>query len=222
MVVPVSVDAQFRRLDKNLQELKQIKGDALDEDKSILVAEICNSCILTLDKVMNAIWEAKGEKEGRQKPRIYFPAVTRSKEKLTEKLQQYQMPDLEGDEPEIFELIDSVQLYRGVSWLRAVYSLAAIRHERYPRMSQVNKNFVGFGAGQDLFVESAGIDGSGKIFFKGRGINRISGEIEPVRVGFFKEVRSVLEGVDEEPYQFCSSPIVKVKRLVRELYKQLR
>lgn len=62
---------------------------------------------------------------------------------------------------------------------------------------------------------------SGNIDFKGHGINRKSGEIEPVRVEFVNKVRSVLEGVAEEPYQFCSSSVTKVKHVVRDLYKHL-
>ncbi len=223
MVVPTSVDAQFRRLDKNLGELKRIKGSALGEDQSILVSEICNSCILTLDKAMNALWEAKGEKkEGKQKPRIYFPITTSSKEKLTEKLQQYQMPDLEKVEPKVFEIIDSVQSYRGVKWLCAIYDLAAIRHESFPKVNQVSRNSVGFGKGQDLYIESMTSDSLGNINFKGHGINRRSGKIEPVRVEFINELRTVLEGVTEEPYQFCSSSVEKVKYVVREMYNHLR
>tara|TARA_R110002049_G_scaffold23545_3_gene83301 strand:- start:18582 stop:18884 length:303 start_codon:yes stop_codon:yes gene_type:complete len=100
---------------------------------------------------MNALWEAKGETEvGKQKPIIYFPIVTSSKEKLAAKLQQYQMPDLEQDEPKVFEIIDAVQAYNGVKWLRALYDLAAIRHENFPKISQVDEKGIEFGKGQDL------------------------------------------------------------------------
>lgn len=222
MVVPISVSAQFRRLDKNLRELKSSQISALSEDQSILVAEICNSCILTLDKAMNALWEAKGEKkESKQKPNMYFPIMTASKEKLAEKFQQYQMRNLEENEPKVFEIIDAVQSYRGIKWLPALYEIASIRHEDYPRISQAIEKGVGFGRGQDIYIESTTTDANGNINFKGYGTNRESGKTEPVRVEFMHEVRSVLESVSEDPYQFCFSSVEKVKHLVSELYRHL-
>jgi hypothetical protein len=219
MVVPTSVDAQFRRLDKHLRELEQVGSGETSEDESIIVAEICNSCILALDKAMNAIWKAKAcRKEGKGKPKIYFPIAMGSREKLTEKFQQYQMPNMEKDNPEIFELVDSIQLYKGVKWLSALHKLAAIRHEDYPTINKENNGGIGFGKGQDLFLESLTIDGNGNIDIKGHGINRKSGKVEPVTVELMEEVRSVLEGVGEEPYKFCSSSVVKVKRLISDLY----
>lgn len=211
-----------RRLDKYLKDLKRAESSAFSEDQSIIVADICNSCILTLDKVMNAVWEAKREaKEGSGKPKIYFPIATASKDKLNEKFQQYQMPNLEENEPNIFRIIESVQAYNGVKWLPALYELAKIRHEDYPRISQAHQRSIGIGKGQNLHIEYLAFDESGNVNFKGYGINRENGKIEPGRIEFKDEVRSVLEGVAEEPYQYCSSSVVKVKRLVSELYKHI-
>ena len=130
MVVPISVDAQFRRLDKHLRDLEHVGGAPDSEDASIIVADICNSSSLVLDKAMNAVWEATAcPKEGKSKPNIYFPIKMESREKLTEKFKQYQMPDMVTDDPKIFDLVDSVQVYTGVTWLSALHKIAAIRHE---------------------------------------------------------------------------------------------
>lgn len=221
MVVPVSIDAQFRRLDKHLKELKQVGSSPTNEEESIIVADICNSCALLLDKAMNAVWSARVNKNnGRNKPNIYFP-ICNNREKLTQKFQQYQLPNMEHDDPKIFALIDSVQAYNGVKWLAALHKLAGVRHEDYPKIEKRNSSGIGIGKGQNLYIESMTFDGEGNMNFKGHGINRESGEIEPVRFELIKEVRSVLEGVDEEPFKFCSSSVVRVKRLTSKLYSQI-
>jgi hypothetical protein len=222
MVVPTSIESQFRRLDKHLKELKNIDAGETSEDVAIIVADICNSCVLTLDKAMNAVWKEKSiQKKGKDKANIYFPRNMDSREKLAERLKKDQMPNIEKDDPKIFELIYSVQVQKDVNWLSLLYKIAAIRHENYPKISKVKSEGLAIGKGQDLFVESMIVDGSGNIKFKGHGINRESGKIEAARFDFIKELRSVLEGVDEDPYEFCSVSVAKVKRLVSKLYSYL-
>lgn len=222
MVVPTSVEAQFRRLDKHLKDLKQFGGGAMSEDESIVVAEICNSCLLALDKAMNSVWQAKATpKEGKGKPNIYFPINMMSREKLAEKFKAYQMPNIENDSPEIFQLIDSIQVYRGVKWLSALHKLAAIRHEEFPKVEKVKSSGIGFGRGQNLYIESLVMDENGHIDFKGYGVNRITGTIEPTRIEVTEEMRSVLKDVGIEPYSFCHSSVTKVKRLISKLYMLL-
>ena len=65
------------------------------------------------------------------------------------------------------------------------------------------------------------MDRTGIVYFKGHGINRESGRLEPARVELTNEVRSILEDVGEDPYKFCSSSVAKVKKLVSELYRNL-
>jgi hypothetical protein len=218
MVKPVSVDVQFRRLDKHLRDLKQARSSPASDEDSIIVAEICNACALLLDKAMNAVWSSKANKNnGKGKPNIYFP-ICQSREKLAQKFQQYQLPEMENDDPEIFDLIDSVQSYNQVKWLAALHKLAGIRHEDYPRVEKRTSTGIGIGRGQDLYIQSLTTDGSGNISFKGHGINRESRKIEPAIFEVKREVRSILEGVGEEPYQFCSSSVAEVKRLTSKLY----
>lgn len=218
MVKPVSVDVQCRRLDKHLRDLKQAGSSPASDEESIIVAEICNVCALLLDKAMNAVWSAKANKNnGKGKPNIYFP-ICQSREKLTLKFRQYQLPKMENEYPEIFNLIDSVQSYNQVKWLDALHKLAGIRHEDYPRIEKRTSTAIGIGRGQGLYIESFTANGSGNISFKGHGINRESGKIEPAVFEVKKEVRSILEGVAEEPYQFCSSSVAEVKRLTSKLY----
>lgn len=167
---------------------------------------------------MNAVWSVRANKNnGNGKPNIYFP-ICNNREKLTLRFQQYQLPNMEHDDPKLFELIDSVQAYNGVKWLAALHKLAAIRHEDYPKIKKRDHGGIGLGKGQDLYIESLTIDGNGKMNFKGHGINRESGKIEPVRVELIKEVQSVLEGVGEEPYKFCSSSVARVKQLTSKMY----
>jgi len=175
-----------------------------------------------LDKAMNGIWKAKStQKEGKRKPHIYFPINMTSREKLGERLTQYQMPNLETEDPEIFDTIDSVQTYRNNKWLSALHKIAVIRHEDYPKINKVYSEGPGFGKGQDLYIERLTIDGNGNIDFKGHGINRESGKVEPARLELTREVRSVLDGVGDHPYKFCSSSVAKVKSLVSEVYRLL-
>ncbi len=222
MVVPTSVDAQFRRLEKQLRELKHLETNALGEDQAILVAEICNSCLLTLDKAMNAVWAGVGTpREGKCKPNIYFPVTTGSREKLIDKFRQYQMPEAENTAPEIFEIIESVQVYNGARWLEAIYRLAEIRHEEYPKIKDVPNRALGVGKRQGLYIESLTIDAAGNVNFKGHGINRESGESEAVRFEIKDEVRRELESVGQEPFPFCRSSVTRVKQLVSDLYRHL-
>lgn len=222
MVIPVSVETQFRRLNKHLKELKQVGSSSIREEESIIVADICNACVLLLDKAMNAVWSARASKSsGKGKPDIYFP-ICDNREKLILKFQQYQLPNMEHDDPQLFTLIDSVQVYNEITWLAALHKLAAIRHERYPKINIMNHSGIGLGKGQDLYIESMTSDGNGIINFKGHGINRESGKIEPVRLDLIKGVRSVLEGFDEEPYDFCSSSVTRVKHLTSDIYRLLR
>ncbi|MBQ0751557.1 MAG: hypothetical protein KBT70_15295 [Roseovarius sp.] len=222
MVVPTSIEAQFRRLDKHLKELKQFGGGAMSEDESIVAAEICNSCVLALDKAMNSVWQTKAtKKEGKGKPNIYFPINMTSREKLAEKFRAYQMPNMENENPEIFQLIDSVQVYRGVKWLSALHKLAAIRHEEFPKIEKVKSSGIGFGRGQDLYIKSLVIDEKGQIDFQGYGLNRATGKIEPAIVEVVEEMRSVLKDIGIAPYSFCESSVTKVKSLISKLYRLL-
>lgn len=223
MVVPTSIDLQFRRLEKNLRDLKRSDGAAFDEESGVIVAEICNSCVLTLDKVMNALWDAKATRRvGKGKPRVYFPTSETSRQGLAQKFQQYQLADVEKYYLEIFNLIESVQPYQGNSWLAKLSKIAQIRHEKYPSITEKTQNGLGFGMGQDLYIESMEVGKNGQIRFNGHGINRETGNVEPVRVKIINEVRSVLEGTDEDPYKFCAASVAKTKGIVAELYKMLR
>lgn len=222
MVVPTSVEAQFRRLDKHLKELKQFGGGAMSEDESIVAAEICNSCILALDKAMNSVWQTKAiKKEGKGKPKIYFPIHMKSREKLAEQFRAYQMPNMENENPEIFQLIDSVQVYKGVKWLSALHKLAAIRHEEFPKIEKVKSFGIGIGRGQDLYMKSLVIDEKGQIDLNGYSVNQVRGTIEPTKVEVVEEMRSVLKDVGIDPYSFCRSSVTKVKTLVSKLYMLL-
>lgn len=218
MAIPVSVDMQFRRLDKYLRELKQLEEKPEREEESVIVADICNSCMLLLDKAMNAVWTGTANKpQSRGKPNIYFPTCA-TKEKLNIKLQQYQLPNMEVDNPRLFALIDSVQAYNNVPWLGALHKVAGIRHEEFPKIRKKETNGIGIGKGQDLYIDSLIIDGNGKMSFKGHGINRETGKREAARIELKKEVQSVLEGIGEEPYAFCSSSVSNVKRLTIKIY----
>lgn len=222
MVVPVSVDTEFRRLDKRLKELRQVGGGTSTADEeSIIVAEICNSCALLLDKAMNAVWSERARKiGGKGKPNIYFP-ICDDRVRLTLKLQQYQLPNLEHDDPKLFALIDSVQVYNGIRWLAALHKIATLRHTSYPRIEKRGHARLVLGKGQDLYIESLITDENGVVNFKGNGINRESGRSEPVRVDLIRGVRSVLVEFDEAPYNFCSSSVAHVKRLTADLYRFL-
>lgn len=219
MVVPVSVDLQLRRLNSHLSDLKRIENADNNEEQSIVVAEICNTCMLLLDKSMNKLWEAKvGKSSG--KPNIYFP-VCSSREKLIARFKQYQMPQIPLSDTEIFHLIDSVQEYNGSSWLSSLHKISSMRHERYPDVGRVNRLGVGIGFDQDLYIESLTYDGNGNLSFKGHGINRSNGLIEPAKIEVINEVGTILKEVDQDPFQFCSESIGKVKKIISSLYMMI-
>ena len=222
MVVPTSVDAQFRRLNKYLRELEHLGHDGAVEDEAIIVADICNSCLLTLDKAMNAIWKAEARiKEGRGKANVYFPISMSSREKLVERLRKDQMPDIQKDNPRAFALIDSVQAYKGVAWLTTLHTIARLRHESFPEVNRVRREGLGIGRGQDLYIESLRFGADGNVDFKGHGINRSTGKIEPANFDLVSEVRSELVGLKETPYRFCSVAVAKVTQLVSDLYRSI-
>lgn len=222
MVVPTSVDAQFRRLKKYLRELEHIGNDCAAEDEAIIVADICNSCVLALDKSMNAIWKVEARiKDGKGKANVYFPISMSSREKLLERLRKDQMPDIEKDNPRAFALIESVQAYKGGAWLTTLHAIAKLRHETFPEVKRVRRNGLGIGMGQDLYIDSLHIGADGKIDFKGHGINRSTGKIEPAKFDLISEVRSELADLNETPYRFCSKAVDKVTQLVSNLYRSI-
>lgn len=215
MVLPVSVDLQLRRLGSQLSDLKRSESE---EEQSIIVAEICNSCVLLLDKLMNKLWELKVGKDS-GKPRIYFP-VCSSREKLVARFQQYQMPDILSNEPNIFNVIDSAQDYNGTDWLSSLHRIASMRHEKFPEVNKIESGGIGLGVNQDIYIESFVAHG-GNMSFQGYGINRKTGKKEPVIVEFTKEVRSVLNDIKKEPYDFCHLSVEKVKKIVSSTYMLL-
>lgn len=212
MVLPVSVDLQLRRLGSQLSEIQRAESE---EEQSIVVAEICNSCVLLLDKLMNNIWKSQvGKDTG--KPRIYFP-VCSSREKLIERFQQYQMPDILSTAPGIFKVIDSSQDYNGTDWLSSLHRIASMRHEGFPAIKKTSSRGFGLGVNQDIYIESLIIHGE-NMSFRGHGINRKTGIKEPVRIEFTDEVNSVLNDVGKEPYDFCNLCVEKVKKIASSVY----
>lgn len=165
MPVPVSVDAQIRRLNKSLRELQLMTADDGD-DASVLLAEICNSCMLMLDKAMNAIWEKKAQPaEGKNKPHVYFP-ICASEQKLSDRMRQYQMPHLEEDEELLFKLLASVQRYNGVRWLSEAYQIASLRHEHFPETTTEETFGFVFGQDQGIHVQNITIPSPFVISFR--------------------------------------------------------
>lgn len=220
MPVPVSVDAQIRRLEKHLRELERVRTED-SEEASVLVADICNASMLLLDKAMNAIWAAKAQSsEGKKKPNVYFP-VCESEEKFSCRLRQYQMPCLKETDGELFALLEAAQPYRGTCWLPQAHKIAAVRHEYFPEISATQKTGLGIGRGQNLFIESMTIDGSGNINFKGEATNQKTGASEPLRIDIKREVRSMIEAVDAEPVPFCQGVVTAASRLAKEIYRRV-
>ncbi|WOI34798.1 hypothetical protein R1T40_08740 [Tritonibacter scottomollicae] len=218
MPVPVSVDAQIRRLEKHVRELQNLRTE-VGEEVSVLVAEICNASMLLLDKAMNAIWAAKAQpSNGKKKPHVYFP-VCESERKFFDRLRQYQMPSLKETDGELFALLEAVQPYRGTTWLPQAHKIAVLRHEYFPEISTTQTSGLGIGKGQNLYIESMTIGGSGNINFKGEATNRKTGAAEPLRVDFILEVKSMIEAVGAEPVPFCKTVVSAVRKLAKDIYR---
>lgn len=223
MVVPVSVDAQFRRLDKQLRELSLSVSGGDNEEVSVLSGEICNSCMLLLDKTINEVWQKKSEgRPGANKPFMYFPANFESPEKLKTKLQQYQMPNLERNAPDIFSLIESAQPYKGAKWLSDLHKVASIRHEDFPKVKKHERLAgIGLGRGQGLRLNHFVIDQHGNVDFSGFGVNNVTGSLEPIRVDVRKIFHSFLSDMGVDAYHFCFTSVDMVKLMVRGIFHAL-
>ncbi len=221
MALPLSIESQFRRLDKFLSDLKLATADGNQHDIAVVTGDICNACVLLLDKSMNAIWEVYAE-TGKSKPNIYFPLRCESPEKLMNKLTQYQMPKLHEKAPRLFALLESIQPYLGCSWSSQLSKLSSIRHESFPETEHRKAVVgVGIGRGQNLYIDSLTIDSFGKIDFKGIATNSLTGKEEPVNFSPVEEIIFILKENGEEPYHFCRKLISHVRYVCSQVYFQV-
>jgi len=222
VAVPVSIDTQFRQLNKRLKDLREAGRNTSVDEEEVLVADICNSTLLVLDKAMNAVWKSVVDDRNpgaRSKPNVYFPVCV-SRERLLKRLEPMQMLDLPDIKPGLFDLIESVQEYNGELWLKSLYGIAQVRHERYPAVERREEHGWALGRDQDVYIEHMTIN-NGQVNFRGHGINRETGQSEPARFELIREVRSVLEDVGEDPHEFCSSILQKAKVLASKMYSHL-
>lgn len=220
MLTPQSIENQIARLEKFLLELKT--ADVSDKDQvSVLVADICNSSILLLDKAMNKIWEKKSNPAPeKKKPKIYFP-ICRTEEDLLMRVRQYQMPSLRDSEPKLYDLLASAQPFRGVSWLSQSHRIASIRHNDFPKISTTQSSGIAIGAGQNLHIERLTVDANGNMNFTGTAKSQVSGKVEPVKVDYISKVHAEIEDIRREPFSFCRQTVRETSRLARKIYHQL-
>jgi hypothetical protein len=223
MTVPTSIDTQFRRLNKLKRELKATKvGEAQEEDTSILVAEIANTCTLTLDKAMNAVWNKYNSKKPKaKKANVYFP-VTNDDAAFDHKLSQCQVPNLKTLNPELYEILYSRQLHRSGKWLGDLQIISKIRHETFPEIGKKSINSTLIGIGQNIYIKELRTGANGEItHLEGTEFSPETGESQPLRIEFSKKVINIVKEVNMTPQNFCNVNISETRKVVVEIYKQL-
>lgn len=223
MTIPTSIDIQFRRLDKSLKELEgNPPGKLTMEETAIIVSEIANTCSLTLDKAMNAVWGKHNEKKlEAKKANIYFPSSDND-EIFKQKLSQYQMPNLETNNPEIYKTILSTQTHNNGKWLATLKKVAGLRHEAFPIIANKTRQQTFIGAGQNIYIEKLITGPQGEIIeLKGTGFDRITGLPQPLRIETKREIVSLLEEANMTPYDFSSLIVSKTKQTVKQIYMNL-
>ncbi|MBE0561760.1 hypothetical protein [Brucella anthropi] len=198
-----------RAIDRSLKKAKELKSAKLDlrdlnirQDCEIDIGEVVNSLVLSMDKVMNAVWNSHVRDKNR-KPDIYFPCEALA-EKYIARLQRYRLEHLGDVDPELEQIISQIQPFVAgdTCWWKQLKDIAAIRHERYPQIinPRVSRG-VRVGAGQNLYVEHMIVSG-GVVNFKGLAWDQATGRAQQVRVDLIEEMQAELSDNNQDPFDF--------------------
>jgi hypothetical protein len=222
LVLPISIGAQFEKLDTQVKALKsELHNNEPKEKVAISVADIANSCALTLDKCMNAVWEKHNCKHpSKNKANVYFPYAI-SREKLEAILEKSQLKNLEEDAPGIFQEIEKCQVYSGEVWCDVLSKVTRIRHEYYPKISEKTSKSTCIGKGQNVYIEKMIITGGKISEFRGCAVNQKTGRAEQVKIDFEAKLFSVITDVDMKPLDLCELLMSKTKHTVQQIYRYL-
>lgn len=178
----MNIDASFSGIRANLSYILSKKEDYKREFISTnenlgggFLVKISTECMLLLDQFMEIVWTKFANLE-KKKPYVTFPVVD-NLDKFNELMRKRnQLPMLEEDCPELFNLIKSVQPFNcGESWLFFQYHIASERHSE-PRFVYTfrSKDAINMTApsliGQDFSI-SIGEEGNRKtLHFRNYGV----------------------------------------------------
>jgi len=222
MAVELSISRAIDKCVKKAKELKEAKHDLrksdVKQDCEIEIGEIVNSLVLSMDKVMNAVWRSYVEDRDK-KPDIYFPCEA-SEEKYHTRMQRYRLTHLVQVAPDLADIIYQVQpCYTGDRcWWKLLKDVAAIRHERHPDI--VNPRLVthgiGVGRGQNLHIEHLTFN-NGVMNFKGQAWDARTGQAVPIRVDYLEEVQAELAETNQNPFDFVVTASEQVSSTAKRI-----
>jgi hypothetical protein len=215
-MIPLSVNRFLGRIDKKIREL----NDEVDFD--LALHEIIQDLSHCLDRVMNLVWEALGDRKmGKQKPNVYFPD-TDSLNKLSERMKSMGLADLETTKPNLWHIIRGSQSMEADDWLHNLKSLANLKHERPPKVMESRRQGVAIGRGQEVYIESFQTDGEGKIVdLRGWEKDSTDGPRRPLTVEIRNEIERTLESTNLSPDEFVRACARHVRSIAVGIFKEL-
>lgn len=213
-----------RAIDRSLKKAKDLKSAKLDlrdldirRDCEIEIGDVVNSLVLSMDKVMNAVWQSYVRDKNR-KPDVYFPCEILA-EKYLDRLQRYRLAHLSEVAPELEQIISQVQPFVAgdACWWKLLKDIAAIRHERYPSIinPRVSRG-VGIGAGQNVYIEHMTVSG-GVVDFKGFAWDQTTGKAQRVKVDLIEEIQAELSDNNQNPFDFLLMASQNVNSTVKRI-----
>lgn len=212
MSLPLSIKTQLEKCVKRAERLKgQTNGKLTTSEKAdaeIELGELFTSLALAMDKIMNRIWEDYSVRPAteKNKPNIYFPQKQNENSFIADIEGKYQLGVLKNDFPNLLELIKSIQEFEvgPDHWWPRLQRIAKIRHERFPEISQAERNAIGFGRGQNLYIKEMTMR-NGVVNFDGHAWNQKTGSLEPVNVDYISEIKATIEGIEIDPFELCAT-----------------
>ena len=205
--------------------LNQLKADAsgglLDDGTEVAVSQVLVGCRHILDRAMNVVWASYNTKKPtKQKADVYFPCRDTA-EKFTDHLSRAERGNLQKDNPDLFEVIQSCQPFSNTveSWLVDLFTLTQDKHEAYVEIAGSASRDLRIGEGQMGTIKKIVIMPDGSVHADAEMIDAKTGRSEPLKFDFIVRFNQVLRKTGQDPVGYCGQCINRVEYVLDRIMK---